>query len=261
MHSAKMLWMPPMQRVVELIERHGIKGGEASAESVICLGDLGRVEHLIHELAHAALLDIVVDGDSNLSSSISSELGARAEAQQDDLVPSRYELETFAAEHLVIERLGIPVTRTEIIDGLVMQVGRALGDPVERFEETLDSDRVVEAADEVCKRLANGGTQPEMRSGIAGAVFWRLTEDGYEITVYPMTFGNARICISESGSDAMLDAWCYQSDRSGDGLSKAVRGASEWDGKGNDPPGGWYRNPQTGRRREGGDATKELVRW
>jgi hypothetical protein len=33
----------------------------------------------------------------------------------------------------------------------------------------------------------------------------------------------------------------------------------EWDGEGE--PSGWFRNPQTGRRRPDGDPEKEYIHW
>lgn len=253
-------WMPPMEHVSELIARHGVTGVEAMGEALICEGDLGRLEHLVHELAHAALLDIVVDGERRLSAAISDELAARAEAQQDVCVPVRYELETFAVESMVIERLGLPITMPDLLNGLEIQVAQTYDDYIRRFMEARDLGHVAESVERVCERIAPGG-RPEMRRGLSGAVFWRLDGHGREITVYPMTFGNARLCISEAGDDAILDGFCYQSDANGDGLTKAIRGGAEWDGEGNDPPGGWYRNPQTGRRRPGGDRSKETIYW
>lgn len=91
------------------------------------------------------------------------------------------------------------------------------------------------------------------RTKTDGALFWRALPDGYEITVYAMTFGKARLNYGEEGG-CILDGFCYES------VGRAIEAATLWDGQG-DPLDGWHRNPYTGRRREGGDAAKEHRRW
>lgn len=48
--------------------------------------------------------------------------------------------------------------------------------------------------------------------------------------------------------------YCYER------FDQAVLGFLDWDGKG-DPPGGWHRNPDTGRRRPNGDPAQEYIAW
>jgi hypothetical protein len=50
------------------------------------------------------------------------------------------------------------------------------------------------------------------------------------------------------------DAWIYDVEQ----LDAGWRAALGWDGKGE--PEGWYRHPQSGRRRPDGDPAKEFVR-
>jgi hypothetical protein len=86
-----------------------------------------------------------------------------------------------------------------------------------------------------------------------GSLFHRVLEDGVtELTVYPMTFGKARLCIGLVGDGGYDDGWCYE-----DPLM-AIRAAETWDGRG-DPPVGWHRQISTGRRRPNGDPGYEYV--
>lgn len=87
-----------------------------------------------------------------------------------------------------------------------------------------------------------------------GALYWRPLPDGYEITVYPMTYGKARLCFGQQNDAVYLDAFCYEDP------ARAIEAAKVWTGEG-DPLDGWHRNPLTGRRREGGDPEKEEARW
>jgi hypothetical protein len=87
-----------------------------------------------------------------------------------------------------------------------------------------------------------------------GSAYWRALDETTEITVYPMTFGKGRVCIGPRHSMSVDDAWCYPT------LSAAIAAAKAWDGTG-DPPDGWTRNPQTGRRREDGDPERETRWW
>jgi len=86
------------------------------------------------------------------------------------------------------------------------------------------------------------------------AVYWRPLDDAYEVCVYCMAFG-WRVCYSERGLwGGILNAYCYQDSE------LALRAAAEWSGQG-DPLDGWHRNVHSGRRREDGDPTREVVRW
>lgn len=92
---------------------------------------------------------------------------------------------------------------------------------------------------------------PEARKG---ALYWRPLPDGYEVIVYPMTYGKARICYGQQDDVTILDAFCYEDP------ALAIRAAKVWTGDG-DPLDGWHRQPRTGRRRPGGDPAKETTYW
>jgi hypothetical protein len=50
--------------------------------------------------------------------------------------------------------------------------------------------------------------------------------------------------------------WCYES------YADALRALAEWTTRdGEDEPGGWHRDPTTGRRRPDGDPAREYVNW
>lgn len=85
-----------------------------------------------------------------------------------------------------------------------------------------------------------------------GSLHTRVLEDGRELTVYPMTFGKARLCIGPAGEPFYDDGWCYADP------AVAIEAAKTWDGEG-DPPAGWHRQLSTGRRRTDGDPAKEYV--
>lgn len=89
-----------------------------------------------------------------------------------------------------------------------------------------------------------------------GDYLWtRLLGDGRAVLLLPMLHGNLRLGIGELGSPEMDDVWCYQAPEA----DLAWQAALGWDGEGE--PDGWYRHPQTGRRRPGGDPAQEHVDW
>lgn len=88
------------------------------------------------------------------------------------------------------------------------------------------------------------------RTKTDGALYWRALPSGEEIVVYPMTFGKARLCLGHHDGLSIIDAWCYEDPW------LAITAATIWTGEG-DPLDGWHRNPHTGRRRPGGDPSKE----
>jgi hypothetical protein len=77
--------------------------------------------------------------------------------------------------------------------------------------------------------------------------------DGRAVFLLEMLGGNLRLAIGDQGSPFFDDVWCYQSDRT----DEAWRAALGWDGEGE--PEYWYRHPDTGRRRPGGDPAREVV--
>lgn len=245
-----------MQHVLELEERYGITG-HCSEEPTIGAGDLARTEHIIHELSHAVLL---FEGfEQNLSAAISSKLDG-LEDEMATYPMHENELETFAVESLVADTMHLPIHPVDFESALAVQVANVLPDDfVARYREVKGTERIKLAADRVCSLVAPDGPEPQPEPG---AVFWRKVESGDQLVVYPMLLGNARLCIFQDDSlGTMLDAWCYQTDMGDPGLRKAIWGASEWNGEGDDPPGGWYRNPLTGRRRPGGDHKQEFKAW
>lgn len=90
-----------------------------------------------------------------------------------------------------------------------------------------------------------------------GDYLWtRLLEDGRGVFLLPMIGGGVRVCIGR-GSVEFDDVWCYPADQDGC-VDAGWRAALAWNGQGE--PEGWYRHPESGRRRPGGDAGKEFVR-
>lgn len=83
-----------------------------------------------------------------------------------------------------------------------------------------------------------------------GSIYWRALDDKREITVYPMSFGKARVCLGYRGDVGYEKGYCYASP------TRALEAAEQWDGEG-DPLDGWHRSTHDGRRREGGDPQKE----
>lgn len=79
-------------------------------------------------------------------------------------------------------------------------------------------------------------------------------KDGHVAEVWPMTYGKGRIILMPyAGSYDVINGWCYET------LVEAFAALEKWDDPDQEPEG-WMRNPQTGRRRPGGDASKEYVR-
>lgn len=79
--------------------------------------------------------------------------------------------------------------------------------------------------------------------------------DGRAVFLMPLFGSNLRLGIGLLGAPDMDDVWCYQAPQT----DEAWRAALGWDGEGE--PEGWYRHPQTGRRRPGGDPAQEHVYW
>ena len=81
----------------------------------------------------------------------------------------------------------------------------------------------------------------------------RRLPDGRAIYLLPMLHDNVRVAIGDVGSLYLDDGWCYQAGQ----VDLAWRAALGWNGEGE--PEGWYRHPDTGRRRPGGDPAQEYV--
>lgn len=84
-----------------------------------------------------------------------------------------------------------------------------------------------------------------------GALYLRDLPDGRIIVVYPMLY-TYRVCIGPQDSPFIDSSWDYPSQL------EATIAAEEWDGEG-DPPIGWHRHVNSGRRRPEGDPAQEYV--
>jgi hypothetical protein len=88
-----------------------------------------------------------------------------------------------------------------------------------------------------------------------GAIATRTLDDGRVLDVTPLGWGYALlgiIWVEDLGLGLYSDVWQYQE------RDAALAALAAWDGQGE--PEGWYRHPATGRRRPGGDSSKEYVR-
>ena len=83
----------------------------------------------------------------------------------------------------------------------------------------------------------------------------RTLPDGRRIDVYLLLFGAGRLGITKPDYDdgGYADVWDYES---WDGALAAMEG---WDPVTAPELSGWYRHPHSGRRRPGGEASKEYV--
>jgi len=86
-----------------------------------------------------------------------------------------------------------------------------------------------------------------------GAFATRVLDDGRVLSISLMTFGKVRLCIS-SDTEAWCydDGWCYEHPNVG------LFAMAVWDGE-DDPPLGWHRHINSGRRRENGNPKKEYI--
>lgn len=85
------------------------------------------------------------------------------------------------------------------------------------------------------------------------SLYERKLDDGRVIVVYPLLFGNARLCVGPDDGLTIDDEWHYESSM------LACMAADLWGGEGE--PESWHRHPSSGRRRPEGDATREYVRF
>jgi len=86
----------------------------------------------------------------------------------------------------------------------------------------------------------------------AGSLFERRLDDGRVLVVYPLLWGNARLCCGPDDGLTIDNEWHYESS------DLAIFAAAVWDGE--NEPTGWHRHPSSGRRRPEGDEAREYVR-
>lgn len=67
-----------------------------------------------------------------------------------------------------------------------------------------------------------------------GAFYWRPTIDGREVTIYPLLFGAARLCIGPLADSHGYDMAFHYEDH-----PKAIKAADEWDPEESDMPAGF----------------------
>lgn len=84
------------------------------------------------------------------------------------------------------------------------------------------------------------------------ALYYRVLPDGSDIAVYPLSVAWGQLAFTRAGTAGITDSYYYAT------REAAIAAARVWDGKG-DAPVGWFRHPQSGRRREGGDPSKEKI--
>ena len=93
-------------------------------------------------------------------------------------------------------------------------------------------------------------TDEQIRSW--GFAAWRWMPEGELIACCPMMFGNGRLC-RDVNMWGVGDGYCF------DSLAQAIASMNEFDPATMEEPEGWKRHIQTGRRREGGDKSKEYI--
>lgn len=90
-----------------------------------------------------------------------------------------------------------------------------------------------------------------LKSPACGYTSPRDIGDGMYAALNQFMFTHAIIVGQIGDLTGYTDRWCYNTEA-------GARAALEaWDGTGE--PYGWHRHPDSGRRRPGGDATKEYV--
>lgn len=81
----------------------------------------------------------------------------------------------------------------------------------------------------------------------------RWLDDGRVLQLLPWRAHGVQLSVGR-GDGYYQDSWIYDAEQAEAGW----RAALGWDGQGE--PEGWYRHPQSGRRRPDGDPAKEFVR-
>lgn len=87
-----------------------------------------------------------------------------------------------------------------------------------------------------------------------GYVFTRDFANGLRAGVEPLLYGKARAKIGP------ISSWKYGCEQvfDYDNVQAAIAALLAWDGLGE--PEGWFRNPDTGRRRPNNDPAQEYIR-
>lgn len=86
----------------------------------------------------------------------------------------------------------------------------------------------------------------------AGTLYYRELPDGSDLCVYPLSVGWGQLALTRAGRSGICESYYYLS------RDAAIAAASTWDGQG-DAPVGWFRHPQSGRRRKDGDPAQEYI--
>lgn len=82
----------------------------------------------------------------------------------------------------------------------------------------------------------------------------RRVDDCRWMAVVPFIYTDAIVWGWITDTMFYEDRWCY------DSPAKAIIYGTAWDGNApHTEPDGWHRHPRSGRRREGGDESKEYV--
>jgi hypothetical protein len=85
-----------------------------------------------------------------------------------------------------------------------------------------------------------------------GQLSLRKLGDGRAVWIYRKIY-TWPVCIGQIGDGGYDDHWCYET------YAEAEAALHAWDPLKEPEPQGWFRHPQTGRRRPNGDASQEVV--
>lgn len=84
--------------------------------------------------------------------------------------------------------------------------------------------------------MADVATITDTHDPYLGAIAHRDLDDGRVLVLYPMLFGNLRLCVGPQNEGWYDKGWCYQEPQRRDALTDFAT----WDGVG-DPPGDWHK--------------------
>lgn len=85
----------------------------------------------------------------------------------------------------------------------------------------------------MANRRIKPGQIPEWRRG---AIFWKPLADGREVTIYPLLYNHARLCVGPLGDEYGYDiAYTYETHEA------AIAAAEEWDGESHQHPRGYVK--------------------